>query len=147
MVFDTLYEVSTASQFAANLKTLKNVSINWSVKRKALDIMDLVDIEREMKVHIDRQGIGFNSERDKVYMIELEARKRFILCDREKEERQKSRVLWLLCGDDNTPFFRKYATHRKNINSIWKIKDDSGNLVEGSEAIVEVGIQHFESLF
>ena len=44
-------------------------------------------------------------------------------------------------------FFHKYATHRKNINSIWKIKDDSGNLVEGSEAIVEVGIQHFESLF
>ena len=108
--------------------------------------MDPVDIEREMKVHIDRLGIGFNSERDKVSMIKLEARKRSILCDQEKEARQKSRVLWLLCGDDNTPFFHKYATHRKNINSIWKIKDDSGNLVEGFEAIVESRIQHFESL-
>ena len=142
-----MIEESLASQFAANLKTLKNVSINWLVKKKALDIMDLVDIEREMKVHIDRLGIGFNSKRDKVSMIELEAHKRSILCDREKEARQKSTVLWLLCGDDNTPFFHKYATHRKNINSIWKIKDDSSNLVEGSEAIVEVGIQHFESLF
>ena len=66
--------------------------------------MDLVDIEREMKVHIDRQGIGFNSERDKVSMIELEARNRSILCDQEKEARQKSRVLWLLCGDHNTLF-------------------------------------------
>ena len=109
--------------------------------------MDLVDIEKEMKMHIDREGIGFISERDKLSLIELESRKRSILCDREKEARQKSRVLWLLCGDDNTPFFHKYATYRKNINSIWKIKDDSGNLVERYEAIVEVGIQHFESLF
>ena len=75
------------------------------MKKKTLVIMDLVDIEREMKLHIDKQGIGFISERDKLSLIELESHKRSILCDREKEARQKSRVLWLLCGDNNTPFF------------------------------------------
>ena len=59
----------------------------------------------------------------------------------------KTRELWLLCSDDNTPFFHKFAAHRKNINTIWKIHDDSGKLVEGAKAIAEAGIQHFESLF
>ena len=76
-------------------------------------------------------------------MIDLESRKRTILCDREKEAHQKSRVLWLVCGDDNTPFFHKSVAHMKNINSIWKIRDDAGNLVEGSEAIAKAMIQHF----
>ena len=49
----------------------------------------------------------------------------------------------MICGDDNTPFFHKFVAHRKNINTIWKIQDYSGNLVEGAEA----GIQHFEFLF
>ena len=53
----------------------------------------------------------------------------------------------MIYGDDNTPFFHKFAAHRKNLNTIWKIHDDSSNLVEGVEAIAEVGIQHFEELF
>ena len=40
-----------------------------------------------MKMHIDREGIGFILERDKLSLIELESRKRSILFDREKEAR------------------------------------------------------------
>ena len=82
-----------------------------------------------------------------MYLIELESRKRNILCYWGKEARQKSRALWMICGDDNTPFFHKFAAHRKNLNSIWKINDDSGNPVEGSKAIAEARIHHFESMF
>ena len=67
--------------------------------------------------------------------------------DREHEARQKSREIWLLCGDDNTPFFHKFANQRKNTNSIWKIKDDRGNMVEGFEDIYGAIVNHFESLF
>ena len=41
----------------------------------------------------------------------------------------------------------KFANHRKFINSIWKIADDRGNIVEGFESIVGAGVQHFETLF
>ena len=44
-------------------------------------------------------------------------------------------------------FFHKYANHRNNVNSIWKIVDDGGNLVEGFDSIVGVGVNHFETLF
>ena len=49
-------------------------------------------------------------------------------------------MTWILCGDDNTPFFHKYANHRKHVNSIWKIVDDGGILVEGYESISEAGV-------
>ena len=43
--------------------------------------------------------------------------------------------------------FTNLLPNRKCHNSIWKLYDDSGNLVEGFEAIAEAGIQHFEILF
>jgi len=116
------------------------------IKKNAQNIKDLVDIEFELKRFYDRH-LGFSSMADKDLLIEIESRKNSILVFREKEARQKSRALWLSCGDDNTPFFHKFAAHRKCRNSIWKLFDDSGNLVEGSEAIAEAGIQHFKSLF
>ena len=61
--------------------------------------------------------------------------------------RQKSRVVRILCGDDNTAFFHKHVNHRKNINSIWNIQNDDGIQVEGFESISKVGVQHFETLF
>ena len=64
---------------------LKDVSISWSVNKKAQDIKDLVNIEYAMKVYLDRMVYGFNSEEEKLSLIELETRKRTILCDREKE--------------------------------------------------------------
>ena len=53
----------------------------------------------------------------------------------------------MLCGDDNTPFFHKFANQRKNVNSIWKIRDDGGSMVEGFDAIAGARVQHFETLF
>ena len=100
-----------------------------------------------MKSFYERTIIGFVLEEDRRYLIELETHKRNILVFREKEARQKSRALWLICGDDNTPFFHKFAAHRKNINSIWNIHDDSGVLVEGTENIAGARIKHFEQLF
>ena len=55
------------------------------MKNKARDIKDLVDIESDMKRYFDRLGFGFISEVDNLSLIELESRKRTILCDREKE--------------------------------------------------------------
>ena len=44
-----------------------------------------MDIEYEMKRYFDRVNIAFTSEEDKLTLVELESRKRTILCFREKE--------------------------------------------------------------
>ena len=136
-----------AVHFATNLKHIKDVSILWFVKKKTQELKDLVDIELLLDESFNKVGFVFSSKEDKASLVELESRKRKILLDRETEARQKSRNTWLLCGDDNTPLFHKYANHRKNINSIWKIVDDRGNLVEGFDSIAGVGVHHFETLF
>ena len=43
--FDVSSGLSSDNQFAANLKTIKEVSISWSIKKKVQDNKDLVDIE------------------------------------------------------------------------------------------------------
>ena len=85
MLFDARSELSPASQFVENLKRIKEISIKWSLKKKAQDIKDLVDIESDLKRYYDRAIIGFISEEDKLFLIEIESRKRTILCYREKE--------------------------------------------------------------
>ena len=100
----------------------------------------ILEIQFELKRFFDRVNTGFNSDEDKLFLVELEARNRNILVFQEKEARKKSRALWLLFGNDNMPYFHKFVAHRKNINTIWKIHDDSGKLVEGAEAIAEAEI-------
>ena len=106
-----------------------------------------MDIKLLLVESFNKVGFGFSFVVDKASLVELESCKRKNLLDRENEARQKSRATWLLCGDDNTPFFHKYANHRKHVNSIWKIVDDGGILVEGYESISEAGVTHFQKLF
>ena len=44
-------------------------------------------------------------------------------------------------------FFHKFANERKNVNSIWKMKDDRGSMVEGFDVVAGAGVKHFETLF
>ena len=96
--------VSPASHFADNIKHIKEVSISWYVKQKDQADKDLVEIEQLLVDSFNKPGFGFISEDDKSSLISLESRRRKILLVREQEVRQKSRVVWLLCGDDNTSF-------------------------------------------
>ena len=118
-----------------------------SVNKKEREYKYLVEIELMLVVISHQNGFGFLTEEVKVVMINLEARKRKILSKKEHESRMQSRATWLLCGDDNTPLFHKFANQRKNLNSIWKINDDGGKEVEGFKDIVGVAISHFETLF
>ena len=61
--------------------------------------------------------------------------------------RLKSRVLWLVEGDRNTKFFHMYASHRKNINTIFEIKNGQGNMVRSFQEKEEVRVEYFQNIF
>ena len=130
-----------------DLKIIKDVSISWSVKQKTQETKELVEIKILLVDSFKKPGFVFSHEVDKISLVELESRRRIILLVREQEARHKSRATCLLCGDDNTSFFHKFANHRKNINSIWKIEGDDGLSVEGFESIAMARVHHFENLF
>ena len=117
-VFDVNSGLSFATQFASNLKIIKEVSITWSIKKKEQDNKDLVDIEALLVTSAHSLGFGFLTVEDKVSLADLESKKRKILSEREQEARQKCRGLWLLCGDDDTLFFHNFANNRKFVNTI-----------------------------
>ena len=107
VVYTDNLHVSPASHFASNLKRIKEVSISLSVMKKEMEFKDLVEIEIMLSIFSHKFGFGFSSDEDKAALIDLESQKRKILLDREHEAKQKSRAIWLLCGDDNTPFSAK----------------------------------------
>jgi hypothetical protein len=53
----------------------------------------------------------------------------------------------LVKGDNNTKFFQKYATYRRNFNHIWELKGPDGSRVSSFKDISHAGIQHFKYLF
>ena len=85
--------VSAASHFVANLKTIKEVSIEWYVKQKVLETKDLVEIEGLITDSFKKPGFGFSTENERSSLIELESRRRSILLIWEHEARQKSRAI------------------------------------------------------
>jgi hypothetical protein len=46
----------------------------------------------------------------------------------EKEWRLKSRALWLEVEDNNMKYFHQYVNLRRNLNTIWEIKNEDGSI-------------------
>jgi hypothetical protein len=77
----------------------------------------------------------------------LEGCRRKLLGEKEALWSQKSRVIWLAKGDDNTKFFQAYAKGRKTNNTIWHLKDKEGREVSSFEGLAQMGRNHFQTLF
>lgn len=68
----------------------------------------------------------------------------------EKQEiywKQRAKQFWLREGDQNTRFFHRYASTRKNRNLLERIKGEDGEWRDTSEGIQQVVEDYFESLF
>lgn len=47
-------------------------------------------------------------------------------------------------GDKNTQFFHKFASHRRNVNTIWSINDSMGTKMADPKSIEVTGFSHFK---
>lgn len=57
---------------------------------------------------------------------------------------QRTKQFWLREGDQNTKFFHKYASTRRQNNSILGLQDGSGNWVQADSQVI---LQYFNELF
>ncbi|XP_020688648.1 uncharacterized protein LOC110104046 [Dendrobium catenatum] len=57
--------------------------------------------------------------------------------------RQRAKVKWIKEGDSNTRFFHAYASARRNINFIHKIKDENGLIMEDQIKVENVLNNYF----
>ena len=61
--------------------------------------------------------------------------------------RLKSKSIWLAEGDNNTNFFHNYANHRRNVNTIIDIQDETGTMEKQFQEKTTVAVKHFSTLF
>ena len=66
---------------------------------------------------------------------------------RKKKKRLKSTSMWLDEGDQNMKFFHRYASHRKSINTIHKVRSSQGTWAKTFEEKTKVVVEHFQELF
>ncbi|CAM8921539.1 unnamed protein product [Rhodiola kirilowii] len=60
---------------------------------------------------------------------------------------QRSRVLWLKAGDNNTTFFHKKANGRRKTNLVSQLRDAEGRIHTNQEEMQSVAITYFTSIF
>lgn len=77
----------------------------------------------------------------------LESNRRKIFTEREEKQRLKSREIWLETEDENSKFSQNYNKGRKNINTIWGLKLEEGNITNSFEDLSLLGRNHFKILF
>jgi hypothetical protein len=77
----------------------------------------------------------------------LEDKRASWLKTEEQEWRIKSRALWIKEGDNNTKFFHQFVNYRRNLNTIWEIKDEEGNVAVSFEDKSNLGVNFFSNLF
>ena len=56
-------------------------------------------------------------------------------------------TIWIKRGDKSTKYFHHFASYRRNKKFIWEIKDETGGIHTGQEAIKEEAHKFFKSFF
>ena len=68
----------------------------------------------------------------------------------QNEERnyiQKSKLIWLSLGDENTGFFHRFLNAKKRRNLITELKDDNGVVLTSFRDIERIVLEFFETLY
>eukprot|EP00253_Pinus_taeda_P002811 PITA_02811 len=130
-----------------NLKNLKKATISWAKERKLKQNEELGNIREELKQLESVEVDGYSSQSSKDRILHLEKLQNKILLDKEEEWRIKSRAVWIKSGDENTKFFHNFAKGRKAANTIWRLKNEEGRMVNSFSELSGLGKRHFQNIF
>jgi hypothetical protein len=107
----------------------------WSKIKQKRDKELLIKVEGELECLYHQKNIGSTLDDLDLHCKHLEGVCNKLLLDEEERWRQKRRATWIKSGDNNTKFFHRFASYRRNKKYLWEITDDDGRLHTGQEDI------------
>lgn len=111
------------------MSSMRKVVKAWKYIKRQADKLALNGIQKEMddiSQFLKANSVSFSM---RCRLNELEIKKQHILKEEEASWRLKSRALWLKDGDRNTKFFHRYASARREMNTIWKISNGQEDFI------------------
>ena len=87
---------------------------------------ELAQIEEQIMNIYSQYPSSIFSKVTKNHLIEMEARKVCLLRVQAETWRLKIHAIRINHGDCNSKKFHKFSCQRKNLNSIWELKDSEG---------------------
>lgn len=87
------------------------------------------------------------NQHSKLKEEKLNEEHKLTLLQQEKYWHQRSRINWVLFGDENTRFFHTTAITRKRRNTIRAIKLEDGSWESDARAIRGLFVSHFKGIY
>jgi hypothetical protein len=78
---------------------------------------------------------------------ELQTEANLLLTQEDLHWHQRSKEMWLKCGDKNTKCFHACVTQRRRKNLIQKIQDIQGQVWENEEMVEKAFVEYYTKLF
>jgi hypothetical protein len=103
------------------------------------------EIGRIKEEILSLQGAVGLPQRERIKQLQEEANS--LLTQEDLHWQQRSKELWLKCGDKNTKYFHACATQRRRRNLIQKIQDMQGREMEFGEGVERAFVDYFTNLF
>jgi len=140
-------DMALYTTFREKIHRLKMITKDWQIRRKRKMGLRLAVIKRQLRDVLESSSFDGMSMEHKAHIFAIEKEKQKILKEEEAVWRLKSRVLWLKQGDRNTKSFNKVANTRRNINSIWLIKNEKGESIHSQEVIYAEAVKFFQNQY
>jgi ribosome-binding protein aMBF1 (putative translation factor) len=134
---------SNQSDLATRLSVVHKSLHRWNRSVLKKPIRKIKSLKKDFEELTRSELTEENIQKEKELAKEIEQ----LLEQEEIHWAQRSRINWLQFGDKNTNFFHNFATSRRQRNRIKKLKDDHGNLLEGTEQLNPLISDYFAGLF
>jgi len=125
-----------------NLQECRNALKLWASSQKSSMEQKIELLQNHLSL-IQLRGDGDSLEEEKRLKAELN----YALDMEELKWKQRDKINWLKNGDRNSKFFHAFANHRRQKNSISKVKDKSGSLCVTKDSIEGAFVSYFKELF
>jgi hypothetical protein len=139
-------DLNPQTRLVRKLKALKHKTKHW---------FHLKQLEEQGRMHTLESEISnlthrFNNTpmrvEDSDCLKRLEADRDALLRTEEFAWRLRSRATWLKCGDSNTKYFHRVASHNRHKKLIWSI-EKGGSEIRGQVDIKKEAVSHFSQQF